>query len=332
MRSHFQANPPNAPCPPGASNPDRVSITSPSLSPAQPLLIQNSTETPTSGTPPLSAPPPAPSPWPGTRSLRQQPFPRSTGLYQPVTLARPCASQTLGLDCVPDSVSPVSQGRVSWLAPHTPCTGPCPTVSVGLGPAAWWTRVRPKGPCHSLEGGKQAVLSPTTHGFLHQSGVRSPHSWHKACTPGDSLKERTDWQQPLCCSPAPDRSWRLGLEGAASSGSWRRPRRTRRKQPGAGSPGAGCGAVGAGLGACVLAEAWPPSRVCLAVSVTVSVLLSVSRQLGLGGSAYGHPANLCSFPLLTLLSEITPRTAPLVMPPPTRPVQRGRGRGHCVSI
>ena len=51
-----------------------------------------------------------------------------------------------------------------------------------------------------------------------------------------------------------------------------------------------------------------------------------------GASAYGHPANLCSFPLLTLLSEITPRTAPLVMPAPARPVQRGRGRGHRVSI
>ena len=187
-----QANPPNAPCPTRASNPDRVSITSPSLSPAQPLLIQNSTETPTSGPPPLSAPSPAQFPWPGTRTLRHQPFPRSTGLYQPVTLARPCASQTLGLDCAPDSVSPVSRGRLSWLASHTPCTGPCPTFSVGLGPAAWWTRVRPKGPCHSLGGGKQAVPSPTTHGFLHQSSVPSPHSWHKACTPGDSLKERTD--------------------------------------------------------------------------------------------------------------------------------------------
>lgn len=174
-----------------------------------------------------------------------------------------------------------------------------------------------------MRGEEQAVPSPTARGFLHQSGVRSPHSWRKARTPEIPSKKAPTGNIHCALHLPRDPSgrwvWRAVPPGGLGGGLG-----DKKETAAAGSGGVG-GAAQTPWGRAwgrVLADAGPPSRVCLAVSVTVSVLLSASRQLD--PTAHGHPANLCSFPLLTLSGEITPRTAPLVMPAPTRPVQRGR--------
>ena len=281
MRSPFQANPPDTPCPappPSASNPDYVSLTSPSLSPAQFLLTQNST-----GTPPLRLPQhrplclghatsgPSPSHGPSHRPLA------STSRSP---WSRPCAPQTLQLDRVPDSVSRVRPGLLTSAprslrrcVPHC-CTGP------------GGAHVRPEGPSHSLGGGKQAATSPAIRGFLHQSILRSPHSWRKACTPRDPLKGPT--VNIHCAVHLPGPFPRpLGPEGGASRASRRRPGEEEEK-PGAGSPRRG--------GASLQTLGLPP--VCAWRSVTVSVLRSVSRQLDLGAQCPRAPR------------------VPLLLPPP----------------
>lgn len=101
---------------------------------------------------------------------------------------------------------------------------------------------------------------------------------------------------------------------------------TRRKQPQRGPEvwGAPRRRRGGGPGGASLQMLGLPP-VCASQSQLLSRSCSLHPDSWIWGpSAHGHPANLCSFPLLTLSGEITPRTAPLVMPAPTRPVQRGR--------
>lgn len=174
-------------------------------------------------------------------------------------------------------------------------------------------------------GEEQAVPSPTTRGFLHQSSVCSPHSWRKARTPEIPSKKALTGNIH-CALHLPRTVLAAGSGGRCLQGVLAEAWGTRRKQPQQGLEVWGRATQtpwGRAWGR-VLADARPPSPVCLAVSVTVSVLLSASRQLDLAAQCPRAPANLCSFPLLTLSGEITPRTAPLVMPAPTRPVQRGR--------
>ncbi|XP_043313044.1 opioid growth factor receptor-like [Cervus elaphus] len=99
-----------------------------------------------------------------------------------------------------------------------------------------------------------------------QSVVRSPHSWRKACTPRDPLKERTDCQHPLCRSPAlapyPGR-W---VRRAVPPGHLGRRPEEEEETAGGGVPEAwGRGTAQAPWGR-VLADARPPSRVCMAGS------------------------------------------------------------------
>lgn len=190
---------------------------------------------------------------------------------------RPCAPQTLQLDRVPDSVSRV-RGRSPGQRPTLPAQVHAPLLHGPWG----CTRLRPKGPSYSLGGGKQAATSPATRGFLHQSVVRSPHSWRKACTPRDPLKERTDCQHPLCRSPAlapyPGR-W---VRRAVPPGHLGRRPEEEEETAGGGVPEAwGRGTAQAPWGR-VLADARPPSRVCMAVSYCLSPALRVPTA-GPGG-------------------------------------------------
>lgn len=322
MRSHFQANPPNTPCPPG---PLTLTVSPsphlPSLLPS-PSSSRNLPGPPPQGPHLCAFPSTIPSAWdtlPRAPALPTVHWPLP-GWPDPV----PCrhwgstVSQTLCLPCPGAGLLASAPHSLRRSVPHC-FSGPGPSCSVDMHEAqgamslsGWGGRnklYRHQLPVASFTRAASAPPIPGTR----RAPRRSPQRKHRLVTS----------TVPFTC-PGP--FWPLGLEGGASRGSWRRPGGQEgnslsgvRRFGGAPRRRRGGGPGGASLQMLGL----PP--VCASRSQLLSQSCSLCPDSWIWGpSAHGHPANLCSFPLLTLSGEITPRTAPLVMPAPTRPVQRGR--------